>query len=215
MKCLTTTSHTQLDDSYYTHRTLKILMCSRCDFPTVLLYEVEGNEDQEEESNGSPIEREWERLILYGPKRQVHQAVPNDISEVFNQAEAILASSPRASFILCRKVLEEICTNFGIPTEGTNNKGKPSFVNLHERLTQLFQKEMIPADLQDVIQGIKELGNEGAHSTHATFTKQVTSQEAEKLLAVLDFVIYSLYVHKALQQEITEKLNNLKAMFSP
>lgn len=211
MNCETSISTTESDGDYYTDKTFKILICSRCNFPTVLLYKVVGNEDEDEEEKlqGYPIEREWECLILYGPSRQVHQAVPTNISEVFNQAEAILASSPRASFILCRAVLEEICNDFGIPAKGTNNKGKP----LQQRLTQLFQQEMISADLKDVIEGIKELGNEGAHSTHETFNKLVTSQEADDLLALVDFVIYMLYVHKARQQEATEKLNKLKARF--
>jgi len=213
MNCIKTTTYSEVDGGYYIHRTLKVLMCSRCNFPTVLLYKVAGNGDEEEYFQDTPIEREWECLILYGPNRQVHQAVPTNISEVFNQAEAILASSPRASFILCRAVLEEICNDFGIPAKGTNNNGKP----LQQRLTQLFQqeKEIISADLKDVIEGIKELGNEGAHSTHETFNKLVTSQEADDLLALVDFVIYMLYVHKARQQEATEKLNKLKARFSP
>lgn len=219
MKCRTTFSHRQhhdIDCDFYTDRTFKVLTCSRCDFATVMLYKVGGDSytDQEETESSIQLEREWERLILYAPERQIHQAIPKNISEVFNQAEAVLASSPRASFILCRAVLEEICNDFNIPTEGTNNKGKTYFINLHERLIQLFKKEMISVDLQDVIQGIKDLGNEGAHSNHEAFKTQVTSQEADDLLALVDFVLDRLYVDKARQQEASEKLNRLKARFS-
>lgn len=69
--------------------------------------------------------------------------------------------------------------------------------------------------MQDVIQGIKDLGNEGAHSTHEAFKRQVTSQEADDLLALVDFVLDRLYVDKARQQEASEKLNKLKARFLP
>lgn len=207
MNCIATTSHSQGDGDYYTDRTIKILMCSSCNFPTVLLYKVQGNEDEDEweKYQRYPIEREWQCLTLYAPNRQVHQAVPTNISEVFNQAEAIRDSSPRASFILCRAVLEEICNDFGIPTKRT----------LEKRLKQLFEQEKIPEDLQDVIQGIRCLGNQGAHSTHETFTKYVKSQQADELLALVYFVIDKLYGDKARQQEATEKSNELKARFSP
>lgn len=105
MKCKTTASHCQhdIDYDFYTDRTFKVLICSRCDFATVVLYEA-GNSLDDEEARGLnvPVVSKWKRLVLYAPERQVHQAVPRNISEVFNQAEAVLASSARASFILCR-----------------------------------------------------------------------------------------------------------------
>ncbi|MGD1808894.1 DUF4145 domain-containing protein [Dapis sp. BLCC M126] len=77
-------------------------------------------------------------------------------------------------------VLEEICHYFKIPIEATNNKDKSYFVNLSDRLTQLFEQEQMSEDLREIIQGIRQLGNEGAHSEHLTFTKQVISCPVEQ-----------------------------------
>jgi Domain of unknown function (DUF4145) len=114
------------------------------------------------------------------------------------------------ALFLCRAVLEEICNDFNIPAEGLNNKGKTYFVKLMERLRQLCEQEQMSEDLIAVMQGIRELGNEGAHSDHLTFSKQVKIEDADSLLTLVNYVAERLYVDKYRQKEAEEALSKLK-----
>ncbi len=215
MKCENTFSHRWYDNeenSYYAIQIFKILTCLTCHSVTVLLYTAGGDEEDDEQYaqlNEPPI-RSYNRAVLYAPAKQLHGAIPQSISEVVKQAEAVLAKSPRASFILCRAVLEEICNDFKIPTENINNKGKSYFIKLHDRLSHLFDQEQMPEELQAIIHGIKDLGNEGAHSAHLTFSKQVEVRDAENLLTLVNYVLERLYVDRYRQQEAAETLKALK-----
>jgi hypothetical protein len=202
------------ENSYYTSQVFKILTCLTCRSVTVLLYTAAGFEEEDEQwaemNPNEPQYRNYRRSVLYAPARQLHDSIPLSISEVVKQAEAVLARSPRASFILCRAVLEEICNDFKIPTESTNNKGKSYFITLHDRLSQLFQQEQMSEELQTIINGIKDLG-EGAHSDHLAFAKQVKAQDAENLLMLIHYVLERLYVDRYRQQEAAETLKALKS----
>lgn len=199
------------NDGFYTIQVFKILTCPACDSTTVLLYNAEGHPlEYAHCDSGEPPTHKYSRQILYGPKRQFHSAIPLPISDVVNQAQAVLANSPRASFILCRAVLEEVCNDFQIPSESTNDKGKRYFIALHNRLSELFKQENMPGDLQQIIQGIKDLGNEGAHAEHATFAEQVKFQEAENLLLLVNYVLERVYVDRIRRQEATETLIKLR-----
>lgn len=215
MRCENTFSHQNGNDEcpYYTVEVFKIFTCSACNEATVIRYSTLRNENEDEfhkDDVEAVLYRSYTRRVLHTPKKQLHPAVPRSIAEITHQAESVLSNSPRASFILCRAVLEEICNDFKVPTEGVNNKGKSYFVNLHDRLTQLFEQEKLSEDLIAIIQGIRELGNEGAHSDHLTFAKQVKSQEADSLLTLVNYVIERLYVDKCRQQEAEEVLSQLK-----
>ncbi|MGL5081235.1 MAG: DUF4145 domain-containing protein [Microcoleaceae cyanobacterium] len=215
MKYETNFRHKGGSDSneYYTIEIFEIYTCPACENATLLCYSTVGN-DLEDEANGYDEEkelyREYARTVLYAPNKLLHHAIPRSIAEVTYQAQSVLSNSPRASFILCRAVLEEICNNFNIPTENLNNKGKSHFVNLKERLTQLFEQEKMAEDLIAIIQGIRELGNEGTHSDHLTFAKQVGVKDAKSLLMLVNYVTERLYVDKYRQQEAEEVLSKLK-----
>lgn len=150
MKCERAFSHRWYDNeenSYYTIQVFKILTCLTCFSVTVLLYTAGGIDEEDKQwaemNPNEPRIRCYRRSILYTPARQLHGSIPLSISEVVKQAEAILARSPRASFILCRAILEEICNDFKIPTKSTNSKVKSYFIKLHNRLSQLFKQEQI------------------------------------------------------------------------
>ena len=218
MKCERAFSHRWYDNeenSYYTIQVFKFLNCLTCRSVTVLLYIAGGIEEEDEQwaemNLNEPQIRYYGRSVLYAPARQLHGSIPLSISEVVKQAEAVLANSPRASFILCRAVLEEICNDFKIPTESTNSKGKSYFIKLHDRLSKLFQQEQMSEELQTIINGIKDLGNEGAHSGHLPFAKQVKTQDAENLLTLVNYVLERLYVDRYRQQEAAETLKELKS----
>lgn len=216
MKCESTFRHqksSDYDDSYYTIEIFEIFTCPACNEVTLICYSALGNDDEDmnrDDDGESELYREYHQAILHAPNKRLHHAIPRSIAEVTYQAQSVLSKSPRASFILCRAVLEEICNDFKIPVQSLSNKGKSHFVNLNERLTQLFEKERMSEDLIDIIQGIRELGNEGTHSDHLTFASQVKVVDAENLLMLVSYVIESLYVNKYRQQEAGEVLSKLK-----
>jgi hypothetical protein len=214
MKSQTTFRHQIRDDEspYYTIELFEIFTCPACNKATLICYSAFRNEDEDEANKDDAAElyRPYHRTVLHAPEKRLHYAIPKSIAEVAYQAESVLYKSPRASFILCRAVLEEICNDFKIPAVTLNKKGKNSNVNLMERLRQLCEREKMSEDLIDVMQGIRELGNEGAHSDHLTFSKQVKVDDANSLLMLVNYVAERLYVDKYRQNEAEEVLKKLK-----
>jgi Domain of unknown function (DUF4145) len=199
---------------YFSFKVVKILTCPACESLTVLLYTA-GEQCSDHTETQDAISLRWigltyKKRILYSPKESFHHAVPHAISEVTNQAKSVLYVSSRASFILCRAVLEEICNDFDIPTEKLRDNGKTYFVNLKDRLSQLSNQENFSEDLQSVIEGIRELGNEGAHSDHLGFSNRTTTYDAERLLRLVEYAIEKLYIDKYRQREAIDILNQLK-----
>ena len=194
---------------YYNDELFKIFACSACNSATVILYTALINLDEEDEHY--EIFRVYSRKVLYAPKKQLHGAIPRAIQEVLDQAESVISNSPRASFILCRAVLEEICNDFEIPTE--DNKSK--FINLYKRLSILFEQETLPKELQMIIKSIKDFGNEGAHSAHLKFSKQIKTEDAKNLIILVEYVLERLYVDRYRQQKAEDILKNLKNKVLP
>lgn len=220
LKCERIFSHYDYEENgspYYKIQIFKVLACPACNSPTVLLYSAWGDsyEDAVNESSGNPIFHKFTQRVLYAPKRSLHIAIPESITEVARQAEAVLASSPRASFILCRAVLEEICNYFEIPTEESTRKGGSRFIGLRERLLKLYDEQEMPEDVKVIINGIKDLGDKGAHQDHLTFSRQVKNQEAENLLMLMYYILERVFVDKYRQQEAEEALENLKNKILP
>lgn len=199
-----------LGSPYYAIELFNIFTCSACNSATVILYTTIVNEDEHYDIQDE-IFRVYSRKVLYAPKKQLHSAIPRVIQEVLDQAESVISNSPRASFILCRAVLEEICNDFEIPTE--DNKSK--FINLYKRLSILFEQETLPKELQMIIKSIKDFGNEGAHSAHLKFSKQIKTEDAKNLIILVEYVLERLYVDRYRQQKAEDILKNLKKKVLP
>ncbi|PSN16090.1 hypothetical protein C7293_04355 [filamentous cyanobacterium CCT1] len=220
MKCETNFSHrVDYDDSdTYCIEIFNLYKCPACDEVTLIYYSSPGDENLDEAHQNTPewqLYRHYQRSVLHAPFKQLHRAIPQAIADVVNQAQAVLSKSPRASFILCRAALEEICNDFKIPEKAVSSKGREHFINLQDRLSQLFKKEKMSDDLVAVVQGIRELGNEGAHSAHFTFSRKIKSQDAENLLDLINYVVERLYVDKYRQEEAIERLGKLKGKILP
>lgn len=206
-----------IGNPYYTIELFKIFTCSACNSATVILYRTVVLEDEYENTEDEWMNRVYSRKVLYAPEKRLHSAIPQSIEEVLNQAESVMSGSPRASFILCRAVIEEICNDFGIPTEKQNSKGegRTYFIKLHDRLSLLFKQEELPEELQKIIQNIKDFGNEGAHSAHLKFSRQVKIEDAENLVMLVSYVLERLYVDRYRQEEAAKILETLKNKILP
>lgn len=200
------------EESYYTLEVFKILKCPGCDSVSVILYSGLGWEDDDMEKSriDEPSSHKYTRFVLHGPKRKFHNSIPWAVSEVAHQAQAVLASSPRASFILCRAVLEEICSDFDVPKEEVDKKGKPRFLQLWERLSKLFEKENRLIYLKPLMDGIKELGNKGVHGDHIILRKQITNDESHLMVNLVNYLLERIYVDKAREQQASDDLEHLR-----
>ncbi|MBW4451074.1 MAG: DUF4145 domain-containing protein [Spirirestis rafaelensis WJT71-NPBG6] len=222
MKCEAEHIHKSCeDDNGHSIEVLKILICLTCNKLTVILYEtwvsayeeeMYGYENNPQQRDLHDLYREYTKTVLLAPKINLDPCIPEPIAQIIYEAQLVLGKSARASFILCRAVLEEICNDFDIPSKNTNKKG---FIQLHDRLKLLVEKEKISDDLNQIIGGIKELGNEGAHSGHVIFSEKVQNKDAENLLELVNYIVERLYVDKYRQEEAKKGLAQLKNKILP
>ncbi|MBW4567945.1 MAG: DUF4145 domain-containing protein [Tolypothrix carrinoi HA7290-LM1] len=206
------------DNNCYSSEIFKIFICLTCDEATVMLYTSWLFENEMFAYANDPearLYRKYTRRVLHAPKISLHSSIPQPIAEIIYEAQSVLGKSSRASFILCRAVLEEICNDFNIPSTKTNNKGELYFISLANRLKLLIEKEKISDELSEIIDGIKELGNEGAHSGHIIFSEKVEIEDAENLLKLVNYIIERLYVDKYRQEEAKKVLDQLKHKILP
>jgi hypothetical protein len=59
-----------------------------------------------------------------------------------------------------------------------------------------FDQENLPKELQEIIQNIKDFGNEAAHSEHLKFSCQVKIEDSENLVMLVGYVLEGLYVDR-------------------
>lgn len=200
------------DNMDYENEIYKILECPACENITVILYYRLGNfnEDcflEDRDPYGLEPRSLHDRKLLYQPKKKINSEIPDTISEIIQQAESSLDNSPKASFILCRAVLEEICDYHNIPSKNNKNKG---FLSLENRLKLLVEQEKISEDLVEVIKGIRRLGNIGTHTGYTEFSCLVKHEDAEILINLVNYVVKTLYTESE-QQVAKKKLVLLKA----
>jgi Domain of unknown function (DUF4145) len=202
------------DDGYfYSVHAHKVLKCPSCNKVSVIRYLAYGNDLEEEPrtKNSPPKLHEFTREILHTTYKKEIQEVPESIVDVFNQAQAVISSSPRASFILCGAALEEICRAHAIPTVSKKENGKERRLDLYERLEQLFRVRGLSDGVQKILHGIRELRNVGAHGSQEVFDN-VTETEAAMLLSLLDYVLERLYVDDARAKNAQSTLDKLSSL---
>ena len=95
-----------------------------------------------------------------------HPDMPDKAKALFNEAQAVVGNSPRASCALLRLCLEVIVDHL-------NGKGK----NLYERIDSLN----LPPDLREVFTACRIVGNQAAHPGEINFE----SSEGKELAATL------------------------------
>lgn len=203
------------NDIYYAIYVYKVLRCPSCHSVNVIQYTAYGNADDDEipqidSEIVGPQTREYTRKVLYTSYKKELEAVPGPIVDVFNQARAVIPSSPRAAFILCGATLEEICRAHNIPTVITKENGKEERLDLYKRLEKLFQNRNLPDDdnLRPIFHCIRKLRNIGAHSSQEIF-EEVSEIDADMLLSLLGYVLERLYVNDARAKKAQETLGEL------
>lgn len=120
--------------------------------------------------------------------------LPGGIKETLNEAlECYNHSCYKASAIMIRRTLEEICEECSV-------KGD----NLHQKIEKLKSKINISEDLYNAFVELKFLGNDAAHIESKHFEK-IKNEEIEVAITLLIEILRALYQHKNI-------LDSLKAL---
>lgn len=186
---------------------LKVIKCQQCKKSSVIKYVGFGREgiDDQDEWRNEPPGRIYYRKLLLTPKRIYDSSIPWQIIGILNEAYAVLASSPRACIGLCRSVLEEVCSDFDIPKHKENGK----FHYLSERLKILASRVNQGVMLDEIIEGIKELGNESTHGQYEDLSRRLRHDDGESVLELVEYVLDRLYVAPELERKAKGKLDAL------
>ncbi|MGB3495935.1 MAG: DUF4145 domain-containing protein [Elainellaceae cyanobacterium] len=149
---------------------------------------------------------------LLAPRKRYHISVPDSLQMLLNEASASLSRSPRASIILCRTILEEICYCFKIP----DNKGNRNFIGLKERLKTLVEQENLSEEkeLAQIINSVKYVGDKSAHREHSIFLENCNYDDAKIVLELVEYIIERIYIDKFKKKEAGQKLEKIKNYFT-
>ncbi len=124
--------------------------------------------------------------------------VPESIHSDYMEACAITSLSPKAAATLARRCLQGIIRDFW--------KVKPG--RLVDEINQL--KDKIQPDLWSVIDGVRKIGNIGAHMEKDVNTiVDIDPDEAERLKKLIELLIKEWYIARQQRQELFSSIIEL------
>ncbi len=136
-------------------------------------------------------------LIEYSPKSDfaIHIAhVPDEIYYTFKEALRCYNSGCyRATALMVRRVLEEVCEESGAGGR-----------TLHDRMSVLRGKVILPPELFEVIHELKALGNDAAHVDARNYEK-IGEEEARISLELVAEILKARYEVQSLVDRIRSR----------
>jgi hypothetical protein len=181
--------------------------CSACDRPIVLLH-VGSNDKPFDEDVTAAVLRE--SLLAYpkGTARiPVPTEVPTDLAGDYAEACIVLADSPKASAALSRRCLQHLLRKAAHTTKR----------DLADQIDEVMPS--LPSLIQNMIDGVRVIGNMAAHPMKSTNTGEILDVEpgeAEWLLDTLEELFDHYYVKPArIQQRRTAINKKLKEAGKP
>jgi hypothetical protein len=151
--------------------------------------EVEVNESNQE-------------IVIYPTvySRSFESEIPDIYKDVFNEANAVLLPSPKASAALSRRLLQHILRDeYHIKKE-----------NLSKEIDEFINIPNIPSEIAGEIDAIRNIGNFAAHPTKYKNTGEIAdveNGEAEWLLDVLEDLFDFTFIRPRRAQLKKETLN--------
>jgi hypothetical protein len=143
----------------------------------------------------------YQRFYPKGTARApVPKEVPAAIAEDFTEACLVLADSPKASAALSRRCLQHLLRHAA--------KVKPA--DLAIEIQQVLDSGVLPTDLAESIDAIRNVGNFSAHPQKSTASGEilpVEPQEAEWTLEVLEALFDFYFVRPAVLDAKRAALN--------
>jgi hypothetical protein len=144
---------------------LSLIQCEHCDSPSLVR--------QDDASEAAPVE------IWPASQRTLHEGIPHGVREgVIEARKCFEAGAFLATAVMVRRAIEGFCAD-----QGANHN------TLHRSLRELVQRNVIDERLLEWADGLRVLGNVGAHfKDHATVSKQDASDALDLIEAMLDYV---------------------------
>lgn len=143
--------------------------------------------------------------LLIRPKTANRPPVPIEVpikfAEDYNEACLVISDSPKASAALSRRCLQHILRE----TLKIQKK------DLFQEIQQVIDDGLLPADLLESIDAIRNVGNFAAHPIKSQSTGEIVDvepHEAEWNLDVLEMLFEYLYVRPAMIKKKRESLNS-------
>lgn len=132
--------------------------------------------------------------------KQFPEYVPESIRNDYKEANLILSLSPKASATLSRRCLQGMIHDFWKINEG----------NLAKEINKLEGK--IPPDQWKVIDGVRRLGNIGAHMENdINLIVEIDPNEAHKLIRLIELLIKNWYIDQHEQQQLFSDIIEMDA----
>ena len=148
-------------------------------------------------------DREFDEFFIY-PKnpirRQFAKPIPDELSKDYQEAATILNDSPNASAALSRRCLDHLL----------QRKAGGTGKNLSDDIDKVLQSGVLPPNLSERIDAIRQIGKFGAHPLKSTNTGQIIDvepDEAEWSLDILKDLLEFYYVTQVQHEQKMESLN--------
>ncbi len=117
--------------------------------------------------------------------KQYPDFIPVQIRSDYEEACAVLHLSPKSAATLARRCLQGMIRDFWKISKG----------NLHNEISAL--KDKIQPDLWQAIDGLRQLGNIGAHMEKDTnLIVDIDPGEAEKLIMLIELLMKEWYINR-------------------
>lgn len=130
--------------------------------------------------------------------KQFPDYIPKSIRSDYEEAYAIVNLSPKASATLSRRCLQGMIRDFFQIKEN----------NLFNAINKLEGK--IPAQQWRVIDGIRRIGNIGAHmEKDINLIVDIEPDEATKLLKLIEHLLQQWYINRYEQQQLYDDIINI------
>lgn len=144
----------------------------------------------------------WERLIRpkIANRPPCPQEVPSQFASDYNEACHVIDDSPKASAALSRRCLQNIIREqLGIKKR-----------DLNLEIQEVIDTKLLPADILESVDAIRNIGNFAAHPIKSTSTGEIVEvepNEADWNLDVVEMMFDYLFVRPALVQKKRDALN--------
>jgi len=168
----------------YPYRT-HMFACPKCGDPFIYLTNI----------HGTVIKQLYPQSL----HRPLSQSVPNDVQEIFREAEDVMGTSPRCVPLICRSLLQQILRPL------TDKQD-----NLYSQIEEyLSSAGMDKEELAVFMAYIRLSGNDMAHlNGDAVFTP--TLENCERILSAMEDIFYSLYEKPARAKALKESNGKIK-----
>jgi Domain of unknown function (DUF4145) len=137
---------------------------------------------------------EWQPVVLYPTEAKKVDGLPTEIERAYAAALAVKGIEAHAFAVLVRRLLEMICLDKGA-------QGR----NLFEQLKFLVQTGVIPQQLIDIANGLRNFGNIGAHAAGVQLSENEVPVIDALCRAILEYVYGAPHL-VALAQQTLDKV---------